>query len=75
MLSKAKHPSGKTTTINATGIPHFIRNDMFPGKVGRAETFKLLLCYDGIALSLSSGDKLLLYFGQGGFYRLALGDG
>ena len=36
MLSEAKHPSGITTTINAAGIPHFIRNDIFPVKVGRA---------------------------------------
>ena len=37
MLSKAKHPSGETLTINATGIPHCVRNDKFPVKAGRAE--------------------------------------
>ena len=36
MLSKAKHPSGETLTINATGIPHCVRNDKFPVKAGRA---------------------------------------
>ena len=36
MLSKAKHPSGETPMINAVGIPHCVRNDIFPAKVGRA---------------------------------------
>ncbi len=51
MLSRAKHPSGKTTTINAAGIPHFIRNDMFPGKVGRAN----LLNMDWIRQNIHAG--------------------
>ena len=40
MLSKAKHPNGETLTINATGIPHCVRNDKFPVKAGRAKKMK-----------------------------------
>ena len=32
MLSKAKHPSGETLANSAAGIPHFVRNDIFPLK-------------------------------------------
>ena len=50
MLSEAKHPSGITTTINAAGIPHFIRNDIFPVKVGRAHFVMTLLADRGSQL-------------------------
>ena len=44
MLSKAnRRSSGETLMVNAAGISHFARNDIFPGKAGRA-TFLHILC-------------------------------
>ena len=37
MLSNAKHPFDESSTIYAQGIPHFVRNDIFPGKTERTE--------------------------------------
>ena len=52
MLSKAKHPSGETLTINATGIPHCVRNDKFPVKAGRARKEKVGLPLDFVVQGL-----------------------